>query len=221
MSGKYRTIVADPPWPFQWGGGKGGRRRRETELGYKTMTVDEIAALPVSDFADTGGANLFLWATDETYREGQAVAVARAWGFEPVGPAFIWRKDNYGVGFVPRPGHEMLMPCRTRGVKAMWLDVPELRALHSVQDWGGQARGSRNGGKQHSRKPEAALDLIEHISPAPRLEMFSRRARLGDQWDYWGDESLGTAQLPDPQPTRAERAPNPDPVVLNNRGREG
>lgn len=190
----YRTIVADPPWPFQWGGGKGGRRRRETELGYKTMTVDEIAALPVADWADPEGCNLFLWVTDELYREGEGVRVARAWGFEPCGPSLIWAKDNYGTGFFPRPAHEPLMVCRTRGVKALWTDAFEVRATSSVQRFG-QIRGSRNGGKQHSRKPEAALDLIETVSPGPYLELFARRARFG--WDYWGDESLGTLQLPE------------------------
>lgn len=205
---RYRTIVADPPWPFQWGGGKGGRRRRETELGYRTMTVDEIAALDVASFADPDGCNLFLWATDEMYREGDAVRVARAWGFEPVGPALIWRKENYGTGLFPRPAHEMLMACRNVD-KALWNRawdgqdfVFEVRSTHSVQTWG-QVRGTKNTGKQHSRKPEGALDLIEKISPPPFLEMFARRARLAyidpdnvaHEWDYWGDESLGTAEL--------------------------
>lgn len=196
----YRTIVADPPWPFQWGGGKGGRRRRETELGYKTMTIEEIAALPVAEMAHPDGCNLFLWATDEVYREGQAVQVARAWGFEPVGPAIIWAKDNYGTGLFPRPSHEPLLVCRTRGVKALWNRgedgrfVFEVRATHSVQRWG-QVRGSKNGGKQHSRKPEGALDLIETVSPKPWVELFARRARF--DWDYWGDQSLSTAEMPE------------------------
>jgi N6-adenosine-specific RNA methylase IME4 len=41
---------------------------------------------------------------------------------------------------------------------------------------------------KHSAKPEAFLDLVEHVSPAPRLEMFARRQRLG--WDTWGNEAL-------------------------------
>ena len=85
----YRTIVVDPPWPFQWNGGKGGRRRRETELGYRTMSIEEIAAIPVGELAHPDGAFLYLWATDEVYGEGQALAVARAWGFERCGPAII------------------------------------------------------------------------------------------------------------------------------------
>lgn len=42
--------------------------------------------------------------------------------------------------------------------------------------------------RAHSEKPEAFLDVVESVSPAPRLEMFARRQRLG--WDTWGDEAL-------------------------------
>ncbi len=189
----YRTILADPPWPFQWGGGKGGRRRRETELGYKTMTVAEIAAIDVASVAHPDGCNLFLWATDEVYREGQAVEVARAWGFEPVGPSIIWCKPNFGTGVFPRPSHEPLLVCRTKGAKATWHRgedgkyIHPVVATHSWQVWN-QVRGSKNTGKQHSRKPEGAGDLIERVSPGPYLEMFARRARFG--WDTWGDQAL-------------------------------
>jgi N6-adenosine-specific RNA methylase IME4 len=37
------------------------------------------------------------------------------------------------------------------------------------------------------------LDIVEQVSPGPYLEMFARRARFG--WDYWGNESLGTAEV--------------------------
>lgn len=188
---RYRTIVADPPWPFQWGGGKGGRRRRETELGYKTMAVQEIAALPVADLAHPDGAFLFLWATDEVYREGQAVQVARAWGFEPCGPSLIWHKPNFGMGYFPRPAHESLLVCRRGRLK--WNDTPAAVGTPSVQTWGA-GRAPNNGGKVHSAKPDAALDLIERVAPGPYVELFARRARFG--WDYWGDESLSTAEMP-------------------------
>lgn len=72
----YATIVADPPWPFDWNGGKGGRRRRSTPLHYSRTTVDEIAAMTVADLA-AEDCTLFLWATREVYREGDAVRVAR------------------------------------------------------------------------------------------------------------------------------------------------
>jgi N6-adenosine-specific RNA methylase IME4 len=186
-SATYRTIVADPPWPFRWDGGAGGRRRRATPLPYPTMSLEQIESLPVAEWAHRDGCHLFLWATEEQYREGRAVAVARAWGFEPVS-TLIWRKPNFGVGHFPRAGHEPLLVCRRGSPRPL-----TRRDVHSVQTWA-QPRTSGNGGKQHSRKPEGALDLIEQASEGPYLEMFARRARFG--WDYWGDESLGTAELP-------------------------
>jgi N6-adenosine-specific RNA methylase IME4 len=178
---RYRTIVADPPWPFQWGGGKGGRRRRETELGYPTLTVDEICDLPIRDLADSEGCHLYLWATDEITRNGEAVRVANAWGFRIVGPSLIWSKPNFGMGCFPRPSHEVILVCRLGHLPYALNDVK------SVQEWN-QPRGRMNGGKQHSRKPDGFLDLVERNSPEPRLELFARRQRLG--WDTWGNEAL-------------------------------
>lgn len=183
---RFRTICADPPWPLRWDGGKGGRRRRPTDLGYKTMAVEQIAALPVADFADPHGCHLFLWVTPELYRLGEGVRVARAWGFEPV-DELIWEKPNIGMGRFPRHVHEPLLIAR-RGK----LPFGGPRNIRSVQRWS-QQRARGNGGKIHSAKPDAALDLIEQVSPGPYLELFARRARFG--WDYAGDESLGTVRL--------------------------
>jgi len=68
-----------------------------------------------------------------------------------------------------------------------------LNNVPSVQTWN-QPRGKMNGGKQHSRKPDGFLDLVERNSPGPYLELFARRARFG--WDYWGNESLETVEMP-------------------------
>jgi N6-adenosine-specific RNA methylase IME4 len=37
------------------------------------------------------------------------------------------------------------------------------------------------------------MDIVERVSPPPRLEMFARRQRLG--WDTWGDEALNHVVL--------------------------
>lgn len=186
MSALFRTIVADPPWPFRWDGGTGGRRRRATALGYSTMALEEIAALPVADLADPAGCHLFLWVTPELYRLGEGVRVARAWGFEPV-DELIWEKPNIGMGRFPRHCHEPLLIAR-RGEIAF----TGPRNVRSVQRWA-QPHVSDNGGKQHSAKPDAALDLIEQASPGPYLELFARRARFG--WEYAGNESLATIEM--------------------------
>lgn len=183
---KYKTIVADPPWPIKWGGGAGGRRARAVEFAYSLMTLDDIKALPVADLAEDD-AHLYLWVTPELHRNGEGLATLEAWGFKFVGE-LIWKKRNFGMGHFPRPQHEPVLIGR-RGSLAF-----ERNNVGSVQEWP-QARGRMNGGKVHSAKPDGFLDLVESASPAPYVELFARRARFG--WDYWGDQSLGTAEMPE------------------------
>lgn len=40
---------------------------------------------------------------------------------------------------------------------------------------------------RHSEKPEQFQDLVEKLSPGPRVELFARRGRTG--WDWWGWEA--------------------------------
>jgi len=54
-AGRYRCIVIDPPWPVQ----KIEREERPDQgvaLDYPTMTLGEIASLPIPDIADSVGA---------------------------------------------------------------------------------------------------------------------------------------------------------------------
>lgn len=188
MASSYRTIVADPPWPFVWQGGAGGRRANRTTLGYATMDVEAIAALPVANVAAVD-ATLLLWTTMAALHAGQALAVARAWGFPDRAGEFIWRKPNFGAGDFPRIGHETCLIYR-RGAGSLNPNRP--RNVHSVQTWA-QVYGRGNGGKQHSAKPDGFYDMVAAGYVGPYLELFARRARLG--WHHWGDESLGTATL--------------------------
>lgn len=192
--GRFRTILADPPWPLKearsrpWVMGAGGRRSRATVMPYEVMSMEAMKALPVADLAHED-CRLFMWVVPEFHRNGGGVELAKAWGFT-VTNEIIWEKPNYGMGYFPRPGHEPLFVCR-RG-KPTWNDVPEARSTHSVQKWN-VPRMRGNGGKCHSQKPDAAIDLIERVSPGPYVELFARRARFN--WAYWGDQSLGTAEL--------------------------
>jgi N6-adenosine-specific RNA methylase IME4 len=153
------------------------------------MTLDEICALEVGAMADPAGSHLFLWVTPQLNREGEGVRVARAWGFEPVNE-LIWEKPNIGMGAFPRHVHEPILIAR-RGT----LPFAGPKNIRSVQRWS-QPYATSGGGKVHSAKPDAFLDLVERASPGPYLELFARRARFG--WDYWGNESLGTAEMPTP-----------------------
>lgn len=176
---RYRTIVADPPWPVKQPpktfGGKGN-----APLPYSWMTVDEIATLSVGHVA-AEVCHLYLWTVNHFIRD--AYDVVAEWGFTP-SMLLTWCKEPLGDG----PGWEfssatefILFAKRGKGV---WPRPQD----HEWRNWWVWPRG------RHSEKPDAFLDVVERVSPAPRLELFARRARLG--WDYWGDESLGTIQMP-------------------------
>ncbi len=102
MQKKYKTIVADPPWPigdFPAWFREDRRSAKEIEFGinptpYKTMTLPEIERLNVGDIA-ADGAQLYLWTTD-SFMEA-ALQVARAWGFEK-SATLVWCKKPMGKG---------------------------------------------------------------------------------------------------------------------------
>jgi N6-adenosine-specific RNA methylase IME4 len=184
---RYRTIVADPPWDVgrgpEWGSNGASR-----PLTYPTMDVDEIARLPIRDFAERN-AHLYLW-TINAYVE-ETYEIARLWGFKP-STLLTWCKppNGLGLGGTYSLTTEHVLFCR-RGV------CPADERIDST--WWQWSRG------KHSAKPEAFLDMVERVSPAPRLEVFARRARFG--WDYAGDGSLGTVEIPGLRaPEEAERA---------------
>jgi N6-adenosine-specific RNA methylase IME4 len=180
---KYRTIVADPPWHYDRTGisfkDADSGEFTGTGLPYGTMTVADIAALPVSEWAEPD-AHLYLWTTQRYL--WSAHEIARAWGFVP-GKVLVWCKAPTGFSMGGRYGNACeFIVFAQRGTVPIEQRVP--------RDWWEWPRTA------HSAKPEAFLDLVEQVSPAPRLEMFARRARFG--WDYWGDESLGTAEMTSP-----------------------
>jgi hypothetical protein len=79
-----------------------------------------------------------------------------------------------------------------------------------VQFWR-QPYAPGGGGKIHSAKPEAFLDLVEQLSPGPRLELFARRQRLG--WDTWGNEALEHVAIDAAQPVPPHPAGDTTPAL--------
>lgn len=153
------------------------------------MSLEAIKALPVGDLA-AEEAHLYMWTTRRLFREGTAAEVVRAWGFEPVGE-IIWGLRNPGMGGLLGNGHEPIIIGR-RGN----LPFPEKQLPAGVVFW----KQPYAQGKIHSAKPDGFLDLVETLSPSPRLEMFARRQRLG--WHTWGDQALDhTGQFLDTNPS--------------------
>jgi N6-adenosine-specific RNA methylase IME4 len=179
----YRTIVVDPPWRYHNTRGtqtrsRIGRRAITAEGQYPTMARDEIATLPVGDFA-SASAHIYLWVTVPLMFEVEPHRILAGWGFDYI-TTLTWVKTGPpGMGFYFRGGTEHVL-FGTRGK----LGIPA--ALRESNIITAPRRG-------HSEKPDAFYDLVERVSPESRVELFARRARFG--WDYWGDESLGTAEL--------------------------
>lgn len=176
--GRYRTIVADPPWHYP----KGHPARQHLKDPYATMTLGELCELPVTDWADQS-AHLYLWTTNEHLR--YAFSVVGAWGFT-FKTVLVWCKPNIGMGGLFRASHELVL-VGERGKGDL-----KRRDVGTWHVWP-QPYGPR--GKTNSAKPDAFFDLVESVSHGPYLELFARSARMG--WDQWGDESLNTAELPE------------------------
>ena len=197
---KYRTIVADPPWDHSDGTGfhygendyrthmhrKGGAGPpRATAPPYAHMDLKAIAALPVSDMAEAD-AHLYLWTTQRFLRD--SFDIIDGWGFT-VSATLTWCKAPMGfMGGAFRSSSEFCHFAR-RGSLAHKTQAPQRWFTWPRTGW-----TQHDSAAKHSRKPEAFLDLVEQVSPGPYVELFGRRGRLG--WDYWGDESLGTAEMP-------------------------
>ena len=212
----FRCIVADPPWAVKAGRDLCGYVVRDgvqvfdnthskaRDLAYPAMTLAEIEALPVSSVADKD-AHLYLW-TINRYVE-QAYSVARAWGFAP-STLLVWAKTPFGGGLGGAYGisTEFCLFCR-RGslpassrVKGTW--------------WNWKRPYDERGKPRHSSKPEAFQNMVEAVSPGPRLELFARRAR--PSWTVWGNEVEANA----PRQPRCDSGVGLDAVVGNSEQEE-
>lgn len=183
---KYNTIYADPPWQFQNRTGKVAPEHKRLTR-YETMTLEDIKALPVPEIVDEK-AHLYLWVPNALLPEG--LAVMDAWGFEYKGNV-VWEKvrkdglpDGRGVGFYFRNVTELLL----FGIKKK--SAPN-RTLSPARS---QVNLIRSQKREHSRKPDEIIPIIEGCSLPNRIELFARGDREG--WDMWGNQAV-----PDYEPT--------------------
>ncbi|OUQ53275.1 S-adenosylmethionine-binding protein [Alistipes sp. An116] len=174
---KYKTIYADPPWQFQNRTGKVAPEHKRLTR-YETMTLEEIKSLPVSEVADTK-CHLYLWVPNALLPEG--LEVMKAWGFE-YKTNIIWEKirkdgfpDGRGVGFYFRNVTEILLfGIRGENNRTLKAGRSQVNLIRSIK-------------REHSRKPDEFITLIENCSQSPYLELFARGNREG--WDMWGNQA--------------------------------
>lgn len=185
----YGALLVDPPWRFRtWNKTEAVQRRAGhgtnvcASVHYRTMAIEEIAALPVGDLAADDCA-LFLWCCWPTLED--AWSLLKAWGFEYKTCAFDWMKGHsgqiemfredadvqMGMGYWTRSNSE---PCllATRG-KPKRLNADVRQGIFEPR-------------REHSRKPDCVHERIERLVAGPYLELFARQRRKG--WDCFGNE---------------------------------
>lgn len=174
---RFATIMADPPWQFANRTGKIAPEHKRLSR-YGTMTLDDIALLPVSQIA-TPTAHLYLWCPNALLPDG--LAVMKAWGFT-YKSNLVWHKirkdggsDGRGVGFYFRNVTELIL-FGVRGKNARTL-APGRSQVNLM--------ATRK--REHSRKPDEQYEIIEDCSPGPYLELFARGKRMG--WVNWGNQA--------------------------------
>lgn len=174
---KFATIYADPPWRFQNRTGKVAPEHKRLTR-YDTMELDAIKAMPISQIS-ADKCHLYLWVPNALLPDG--LEVMKAWGFEYKGN-IVWEKvrkdgmpDGRGVGFYFRNVTELLL----FGIKG-----ENNRTLSPARS---QVNLIRSMKREHSRKPDEIIPIIEKCSPGPYIELFARGDRSG--WSMWGNQA--------------------------------
>lgn len=178
---KYKTVYADPPWQFSNRSGKIAPENKKLTR-YGTMALKDIKSLPIAEITEDE-AHLYLWVPNALLPLG--LEVMKEWGFT-YKTNLIWEKvrkdgqpDGRGVGFYFRNVTEVLL----FGVKTRRKND----TFRTLQPGRSQVNLIRSIKREHSRKPDEFISLIEACSPGPYIELFARGVRPG--WALWGDQA--------------------------------
>lgn len=178
---KYQIIYADCPWTYN---DTLGGNASMGAMSYKTMILEDIKNLKVSDIADKN-CILFFWATMPKLKE--AFEVIEAWGFQYKTCGFTWVKQNpksltifAGLGRWVQGNAELCLLATKGKPHRISKNVKQIIL----------APRSR-----HSEKPKEIKDrIVQLMGDLPRIELFARK-KENDGWDYWGDEIISDIEL--------------------------
>jgi N6-adenosine-specific RNA methylase IME4 len=174
---KMPVIYADPATKFCAGIGN-----RSAENHYRTMSIDELCALPVAERC-LPDCQAFVWSTVPQLAN-TITRILPAWGGFEYSSHCMWDKTSqdhereFGPGFVFRNQHEVLIYA-TRGRPP----GPKV-APPSIY---------RERKREHSRKPDYFRQMIIDMTGGlPVLELFARvdaEHPLPRRFEGWGNEA--------------------------------
>lgn len=186
----HRVIYADPALAFALWSEAGEAKSPQAK--YRCETPEEVASLPVADLA-YDDAVLFMWSTWPMLAAGHAHMIARRWGFEPK-TGGSWAKLSstgqriaFGPGYIVRSADEPFLIC-TRGEPKLKDACRATRNLILDPDFPFKSEWAVSAAvREHSRKPDLVIGMIEAMFDGPYVELNARTRR--DGWDCWGDEA--------------------------------
>lgn len=139
-SRSYNIVVVDPPWRYD-----NSSIRGSAESKYRTMSLEELAKLPIPDICDTD-CILFLWCTGPMLDQG--ISLLSSWGFTFLN-VVTWVKCNsngrpaMSMGSYFRGGAEFaLMGKRGSPLSLMRLDPGRSRSTMAIIEE--EEKGERN-----------------------------------------------------------------------------
>ena len=169
---KYQIIYADPPWEWKTYSKKG--RGKTSDKHYPLMSLEDLGKLNIP--SDKNCA-LFLWVQDGHLHNG--IHLGEKWGFTYKTIAFVWDKQNFGMGYWTRKGSEICL-LFTKG--------------HPKRSNAGVRQFISSKVREHSRKPdEVRSGIVKLMGDLPRIELFARQKTEG--WDVWGNEVENDIEL--------------------------
>lgn len=176
LRGKFRVILADPPWQYRQNNPTTDGSLRKADQHYPSMTIEQLCKLPVEAHA-LEDSILFLWVTAPLLWQNPGPReVMEAWGFKYKSNR-VWNKvlgnpGSYGMQVI----HEHLM-IGTRGRCLPDEPVPHDSSVETIR------RSDR-----HSEKPEEFRQYItRHWTQGPYLELFGRKKTRG--WSVFGNDA--------------------------------
>jgi N6-adenosine-specific RNA methylase IME4 len=171
-SAKYRTMVVDPPWPMEEIQLRA--RSKEDLTPYPLLSIAQIkkgnGRIPIKRLADKTGCHLFLWTTQHYLTT--AIEILQGWGFKHI-LTMVWHK-NAGMQPFNLPQYNCEFILFGRRGKIQFLETRNFATCFYALR------------REHSRKPDKFYELVKRVSPAPRIDMFSREKR--DGFDQYGNE---------------------------------
>jgi N6-adenosine-specific RNA methylase IME4 len=156
--GKFRTLVLDPAWEYDWLSLAG-----RAKPGYAMQTIEDLRTLDVAAWADDeAGCHLYCWTTNNFMAE--ACKLVAHWGFQHR-TIITWIKPPpFGLGSYFRNSTEHCL-FATRG------DTTTRPAAASIPTHFEAERG------EHSEKPECFYDIVRAASYPPYGEGNQREPR--------------------------------------------